>query len=344
MPTSNSDWQSLYQSFHHSINAPTNSAVIKRCPDDFKVSEDLGFSLKGEGEHLFLYIEKTGLNTADLAQSLAKHAGIKIMDVGFSGLKDKYAVTKQWLSLYLPGAQIELPNIPNAKILQVDRHNKKLRRGVHRRNEFDLMLRECSGSKEDWEVRLTSIKSEGFANYFTEQRFGRGFSNLDMAKRLFMDKQFKVRKSKRALYLSAARSWLFNEVCSNRLKNGTWYKGVAGELFILEGSRSFFESKAGHSEIDRIEQKDIHPSGPLWGKSQDSETRLNQYELSLLGNDNNQVFRAGLEQAGMKLDRRALRALAYDLQWEWLDGTDLRLKFKLQKGSYATALLRELIR
>lgn len=334
------DWNSEFQNLAYLLDTPACSTQIKKHPEDFVVSEELGFPLNGEGEHLFLYIEKKDWNTQDLAVELAKQVGIKVMDVGFSGLKDRFAVTRQWFSLYLPGKTVEIPEIDQCDVLESTRHNKKLKRGVHKGNRFQIRLRDCIGDRENWNKRLQTIAETGFPNYFTEQRFGRRFSNLDHATRLFGAKSYKTGKAKRAMYLSAARAWLFNKICSARIDDNTWGRPTAGEMLILDGSRSFFIAENTIEEKQRFQDQDIHTSGPLWGRLKESDNQYLARELAIL--ENEALFRSGLENTGMKMERRSLRAIPGKLTWAWQGDSVLNLDFYLQKGSYATALLREL--
>ncbi len=334
-------YSEIFQSFPRLSKTVLNSATFRNKYSDFKVIEDLGFEPDGQGEHLFLQIRKSGRNTAEVAERLARQAGIKALDVGYSGMKDKHAVTRQWFSLHLPGkGDLQISDEEGMEILHHSRHNKKLRRGTHKGNTFEITLRDCTGEQAEWQIRLEKINAYGFPNYFAEQRFGRGFSNLNRAEKLFGEPKFRAKRQQRSLYLSAARSWLFNQVCAARLTAGNWDGAVNGELYILEGSRSFFSADDSETEKLRYEAKDIHPSGPLWGRHKTQQDPLYHYELSLLHND--EIFRLGLEQAGLKLERRALRALAHNLQWQWLDDSSLKLTFFLNKGCFATSLLREL--
>jgi len=180
-------------------------AVFKSTPEDFQVDEILPFVADGEGHHLLLQIRKEHLNTADVQQALSALAGCRQSDVGFSGLKDFHAVTTQWFSLPLTtgGDSIERANrdmkegrdiecqkwlgellqtrisgrAGSVEIVSMARHQRKLRRGTHRRNRFKTILRGCNDRK-NFEQRLKFIERNGFPNYFGLQRFGRGASNL----------------------------------------------------------------------------------------------------------------------------------------------------------------------
>lgn len=338
MSETSCNWEEQYANFPRYNGSTELTAQFRSSVDDFRVIERLGFELTESGEHQMLYVRKTGRNTGDVADWLAKQAGIKLMDVGFCGLKDKQAITEQWFSLYLPGKpDIELPEEAGIEIIKRTRHNKKLRRGTHKANHFILVLRHCSGEPSQWQNRLESIASLGFPNYFAEQRFGFSFGNLDRALGMFGGSMRRVKRNQKSLYLSAARSWLFNRLCAQRLQDNNWDRGIEGECFILEGTRSYFSSENPQQEASRLAELDIHTSAALWGRGEPDS--LCQ---ALPWTENEQKMQAGLEEAGLKMERRALRALAHDLSWHWQDADTLELKFDLNNGCFATAVLREI--
>jgi tRNA pseudouridine13 synthase len=322
-------------------------ARIRSCPEDFQVDEELGFTPDGAGEHVLVRIRKRNLNTEQIARQLAHHTGIRTRDIGYCGLKDRNAVTSQWFSVWLPGrpdpdwSSLEDENL---QVLKQIRHSRKLQRGALSHNIFTIVLRDVQGDKNKIEIRLEMIKQQGTPNYFGEQRFGRDGNNLATAETMFEGKRIKDRHL-RSLCLSAARSFLFNEVLAARVRAGNWQTILPGEAVMLAGSRSFFVCDTVDQSIkDRLDQGDIHPSGPLWGRGElparaeaanIEHQALNRYEL----------FRSGLEQAGMKQERRALRLLVNDLNWNWLtdevEVKNLQLHFTLPAGAYATAVLRE---
>ncbi|HEC19777.1 MAG TPA: tRNA pseudouridine(13) synthase TruD [Gammaproteobacteria bacterium] len=322
------------------------SAHIRSCAEDFRVDEELSFAPDGEGEHLLLQVRKRNRNTDQVARQLARHAGVRARDVGYCGLKDRVAVTTQWFSLWLPGmpdpdwSSLEDEEV---QILAQVRHRKKLPRGALRANHFTLVLREVQGEREALERRLQTISEQGVPNYFGEQRFGRNGSNLQAAQAMFAGRRVKDRHL-RGLYLSAARSFLFNEVLAVRVRESNWNQVLPGEALMLAGSRSFFVADEIDDDIKRrFAEGDVQPSGPLWGRgslpSQADAAILEQRAL-----DSHGVFREGLESAGLRQERRALRLPVNALQWRWhAEGKDMQLRFTLPAGCYATAVLRELI-
>ncbi len=323
---------------------PQSLGKIKTKPADFIVKEQLSFKPEGSGEHAFLQIEKSGENTEYVARLLARFAGVRQRDVSFAGLKDRHAITTQWFSVWLPGkedpdwTQLELDTI---KILQVHRHARKLKRGVLSGNDFQILIRDWQGNKTKLEQQLLLIKNHGFPNYFGVQRFGRQGQNINKALALFDGA--KVKREQRGIYLSAARSYLFNQLLARRIKENCWDKAITGDVLIFDQSNSYF--KADHldeSIIERIKQGEIHPTGMMFGKGV-SETVADALELETSIVNNNQALADGLIKFDLTSDRRALRVLVDNLQWEFKDDSSLLLKFSLPAGSYATSLVRELV-
>jgi tRNA pseudouridine13 synthase len=324
--------------------SPAGSGKLRCVPDDFKVFELLSFEPSGEGEHAFLQIEKTGQNTDYVARELAQVAGVRQRDVGYAGLKDRHAMTTQWFSVWLPGkSDPDWSVLENQEItvLQALRHARKLKRGVLSANHFEITIRDWQGDKEKLITQLTAIKTNGIANYYGAQRFGHNGQNVANALAMFRGKR--VKREQRSLYLSAARSCLFNQILSSRVSAGTWNKAIAGDTFLFDGSRSCFQAQQPDDDIlRRIEAKTIHPSGVLWGKG-NLDICLDALCIEQDVMATNIELAQGLIASGVELSRRALRVNAGDLDWTFINPSQLLLTFTLPAGSYATALLREII-
>ena len=321
------------------------SATIRASDHDFQVEEQLPFEPDGTGGHTWLLIRKQGINTAWLAAQLAKHAGVPEMDVGYAGLKDRHAVTTQWFSIKVEGvtepdwAVLESETI---QILTVTRHSKKLRRGVLSGNRFRLRLTERQGVDEDWQVQLRQIASQGVPNYFAEQRFGHQGQNLQRVSDWFAGGKVPKKRQQKSLYLSSARSWLFNWVLSQRVENDTWHQAMVGDRLLLAGTKSstFVADEVDMTIQQRLGNRDVHPTGPLWGKGEplvQADSLVFETAALQLWQD----WQQGLEKAGLTQDRRSLRL--FPEQFEWTINPDVvELTFFLPAGSYATAVLREL--
>lgn len=327
------------------FGAAVLAAQIRTAPEDFFVAELPAFKPTGEGEHLLLTIEKRGLNTAFVAKELARWAGIAEMGVSHAGLKDRHAVTRQRFSVHLPkktAPDFATLQVDGLKILETTWHNRKLPRGALAGNRFALALRNVEGDREAIESRLAQVAARGVPNWFGEQRFGHGGGNI--AKALAMFGGRRVKRDERSILLSSARSELFNRVLAARVDGGKWDQPLDGEVWMLDGSRSVFGPEPWSDELARrLADFDIHPSGPLWGagelRSTDECARI---EMAAISDDVSLRLRVGLEAAGLKQERRALRLKVAELAWEWLDATTLRVSFALPPGTYATAVLHEL--
>ena len=284
------------------FGAPVLTAQYRCMPEDFFVEELAGFDPSGEGEHLLLTVEKRGMNTAFAAKRIAAWAGIAEMGVGYAGLK----------------------------------------RGALAGNRFELVLRDVAGDRTAIEARLGDIAAHGLPNWFGEQRFGRDGGNVAAALAMFAGRR--VRRDQRSLLLSAARSELFNRVLAARLADGSWNRGLEGEVWMLAGSRSVFGPEPWSGTLaQRLADFDIHPTGPLWGQGASrAEAAARDCEEAALQAGDALALRAGLEQEGLRQERRALRLRPEGLAWEWPDSSVLRLSFALPPGSYATAVLHEL--
>jgi tRNA pseudouridine13 synthase len=220
---------------------PPLTATLRSTPEDFRVEEILGYDADGEGEHALLWVEKRDANTDWVARELARFAGVSPVNVGFAGLKDRHAVTRQAFTVQLPGkADPDWSTFPHAevKVLASTRHKRKLKRGALRGNRFVLVLREVHGDRERAEEVLKGIATRGVPNYFGEQRFGREGGNVAQARAMFAGRR--VDRDKRSILLSAARSHIFNHVLAARVERDAWDKPLEGEIWSLAGSRSWF--------------------------------------------------------------------------------------------------------
>lgn len=343
--------------------APLLRARMRATPVDFEVEELDAFAPSGAGEHLLLTVEKRGMNTAYAASRIAAWAGVAESAIGYAGLKDRHALTRQRFSVWLPkkvAPDIATLAVDDAgrgeslRVLDAAWHSRKLPRGALAGNRFVLTLREVSafenaandGPADDLPARiaarLADIQAHGVPNYFGEQRFGRGGGNIPQALAMFAGRR--VPPAQRTHLLSAARSALFNRVLAARVADGSWCTALDGEVWLLDGSRSVFGPEPFDDTLAaRLAAFDIHPSGPLWGTGAlRSEAAAQALELAALADDEALALRAGLERAGLRQERRALRLCAQQLQAEWCDAQTLRLRFSLPPGTYATVVLREL--
>jgi len=323
---------------------PSGQGKIRSIPEDFIVKENLAFEPSGAGEHAFLQIEKTGENTDYVARQLARFANVRQRDVSFAGLKDRHAVTTQWFSVWLPGkadpdwTQFETDSM---KVLQSMRHARKLKRGVLSGNSFKLIIRDWQGDQDKTIRQLEAIKANGIANYYGAQRFGNEGQNVNKALAMFQGA--KAGREQRSLYLSAARSYLFNQILAYRVTRKMWNQPVAGDTYMFDLSHSCFKSQLPDAEIiRRLDAKEIHPTGALWGRGEAGVTADTlSIEQGII--DAYPELAQGLIASEVDKDRRALRVNVQDLDWQFVDDATLALAFTLPAGSYATSVSREII-
>ena len=322
------------------------SARMRSVPEDFRVEELPSFEPSGSGEHQLLTIEKRGMNTAYAARLLAEWAGVQEMAIGYAGLKDRHALTVQRFSVHLPRRMAPdialLEREGELRVLDHHWHSRKLPRGALAGNRFGLLLRDVQGAPDAIDQRLARIAEAGVPNYFGEQRFGREGDNIAQARSMFAGRR--VRREQRGILLSAARSQLFNRVLAARVERGDWDRALPGEVWMLDGTRSVFGPQPLDDALEaRLQQMDIHPTGPLWGRGAlRSADDVAGIENAALADEESLALKKGLERAGLSQERRALRVRPGGLEWTRPTPDTLALSFSLPAGSYATAVLAEL--
>ncbi len=308
--------------------APMFAARMRTTPADFQVTENLGFEFTGDGEHDYLWIEKTGTNTEWLARQLAQFADVPARDIGYAGLKDRHAVTRQWFSVpRWNSPDWTSLDVAGAQILDVQRHSKKLRRGAHKSNAFRIVLRgdDIEQHTAGIEQRIRLIREQGVPNYFGEQRFGREGSNLGLADAWAKGKR--LPRHKRSLAISTIRSFVFNESLDVRVRGATWNVLLPGDKANLDGSGSVFDVDEVDDELrQRCAAMDIHPAGELVGDGSGS------------GPDE---WLAALGKARVEKGTRSLRLKVNDLVAVIAEDSVV-LSFTLGRGTFATSVLREI--
>ena len=321
------------------------TAVLKATAEDFQVDEVLDIPLSGDGEHLWLWVEKRGLNTEEAARRLAKAAGVPLRTVSYAGLKDRQALTRQWFSIQLPGkADPDMSAAENdsLKILDSKRHKRKLQRGAHAANGFTLRLTQLQADTVRLDERLESIRQHGIPNYFGAQRFGHEGGNLGEARHYAERQALPEQRNVRSRLLSTARSYVFNQVLAARVADGSWQRAQVGDLLAFTDSRSFFPAGEAECSDPRLAILDLHPTGPQWGEGEspasgataELENTVAAREASLCN---------WLIKAGMEHERRILRLPIGRLTWHYPEPDILQLEFVLPAGCFATALVRELV-
>ena len=307
-------------------------AEFKREHDDFFVEEDLQTHFTDQGEHVYLLIESTGLNSDDVIKSLASFANLSRRAIGYSGLKDKRARTRQWFSLHLPGRGFlnwsELPALKtdhqdddnkaltynsSLTVLKSIRHIKKLRRGQHHGNFFDLRLNAVKGDHQSIAARLDAL-AHGIPNYFGPQRFGSQGKNLLKAHSLDQIHS----KRLRGLYLSAARSFLFNQILHQGIESFGWPACLAADQQQMQSAWLFGHQQKKHQNVTQNQLLD----------------ELADAVVARFENLSAQILTTDIKQA-----RRPIVLKPEKLQYQWQTEAQLRLQFYLPTGTYATEVL-----
>ncbi|OEC37327.1 tRNA pseudouridine13 synthase [Pseudomonas cuatrocienegasensis] len=324
---------------------PCGHAVLKAIAEDFQVDEVLDIDLSGAGEHLWLWVEKRELNTEDAARRLARAAGVPLRAISYAGLKDRQALTRQWFSLHLPGKadpELGAAESEQLRILSRTRHSRKLQRGAHAANGFTLRLTGLQADRERLDARLQSIAAQGIPNYFGLQRFGFEGGNLAHARHCVERGTLPEQRNARSRVLSAARSYLFNQVLAARVADGSWQRAQPGDLLAFTDSRSFFAAGEAECSDPRLAALDLHPTGPLWGEGP-SPTGEATFVLEQRIGETETELATWLAEAGLAHERRILRLPIGGLTWHYPEPDILQLEFVLPAGCFATALVRELV-
>ena len=316
-------------------------------PEDFQVDEVPLYAASGKGEHQYVHVRKRLLTTPELVRRLARAAGVHDRDVGYAGLKDKHAVTTQWLSLQTktalaPGLELG----PGAEILSVTRHDNKLRTGHLLSNRFSITL---VGVHADAAQRASTIverlRQDGLPNYFGAQRFGHGGRNLADGLRFLARGGRSRNRFEQKLLPSVVQSELFNRYLSARSGLGRT-RLIAGEVVRLEGAGAMFRVEDVAQEQPRLDARDLHLTGPMLGPKMrpaaGEALALEQQLCGELGLDEATLGTLGRLAPGT---RRDLFAPLVDLSVEVATERGepaLRLAFTLPAGGYATEVIRQL--
>jgi len=325
--------------------SPKSTGKLKAEPIHFQVKEDLGFDFSGEGEHLMVRVRKTGENTSFVANELAKACDVKSKDVSWAGLKDRHAVTEQWLSVHLPkGGTPDLSSFlaqhASIEVIETGRHNKKLRPGDLVGNHFNITLTEVS-DVEDVTRRLQSIHQHGVPNYFGSQRFGNQGNNLDEARRWGRENVRTRNQNKRSLYLSAARSWIFNAIVSNRIKQGLFTQVIEGDCIQTKEGMVLAETQQLLALNERILSGDAAITAAMAGDN-DLPTQSEALMIEQPQLDAEPDLMALIRGNRMRHERRNIVLKPQNLTWS-IEKDSVKLDFSLEAGCFATSLIRELI-
>lgn len=323
--------------------------VVKQTPDDFRVEEIPAYSPAGQGTHLFVTFEKTGLTTREAVRRIADGLGVDPRGAGFAGMKDRQAVTVQTASFEGGRAEraheLELDGI---RVLGVEAHTNKLRTGHLRGNRFRIRVRvegDAAGSAAQMERALERLRREGVPNYLGEQRFGHEGRNEHDARRWIVEGARAPRDPwKRKMLVSAFQGLLFNRVLGRRVESGTLGRVIAGDLCKVHATGGEFVVADAEVEQPRVERFEISATGPMFG----AEMRWPEGTVA-------ELERSVMDEAGLRPERlvelkaagagarRLLRVPVPDARL-FAENDAVVLELSLPKGAYATVVLRELMK
>jgi tRNA pseudouridine13 synthase len=329
---------------------PGTGGVLRTVPEDFIVDEIGAYSPSGAGDHVFVRIEKRGLTTAQAVQRIARALGVGERDIGVAGMKDRHAVTRQWLSLPPPVTpeQATALALDDVRVLEAARHGHKLRTGHVRANRFVLRVRGVAPKLEDAEARAKAIldvlaRPPGAPNFYGEQRFGREGDNAARGRELLAGgKPPRDRKLARLL-VSALQSELFNAWLTARMNDGLYARVLAGDVLHKLGGGMFTCEDAATDEA-RLVAGELVVTGPMFGDT-----------MRAAAGDAAAREDAILAAAGLARDSFAsVRAIAEGTRRDasiqvgepsvTAEGETLEVAFTLPGGAYATTVMREVMK
>lgn len=338
-------------------DGPLFTATIKQKLSDFTVYETLSFEPSNSGEHTLLHIEKTGLNTAFVAEALAKYGQLPLRSVSYAGRKDKYATTSQWFGIY-HGSSTKPDwsgfTMDGVRILNITQNERKLRTGAIKANRFEIVLRNIDNLNEQALLaRIDAIREHGVPNYFGNQRFGELIKadgsvqlggNLSLAEKLVNGEDIRNR-NKKSMAISALRSWLFNHFVSNRITHLAYQELLNGDALSLSGSNSFFIHDQEDQSLlsttkKRLSEGDVLITAPLWGEGElNSKFDAHIFEQKT-ADEHAQVCNA-LASLKLSQQRRPILLFVEDFTAQISDNSAV-LSFSLPSGCFATSVLREI--
>jgi tRNA pseudouridine13 synthase len=318
---------------------PRTGGVLRSVPADFQVDEVPLYLPSGEGEHLYLHLRKTGHTTAHVLRELAAQLGLRPQDIAAAGLKDRHAVTTQWLSLPAK-AERRLPNfaLEGVEILDTSRHVNRLGMGHLKGNRFTVRVREAAGTATLAQATLDQLEQLGIPNYFGPQRFGLGGLNAEEGLRVLRGESRLRDPAVRRFLVSSVQSLIFNRFLALRLERGLFDGLLVGDMAKKHDTGGVFEVQDAQAESLRAARGEVSATGTLFGRKVKPLTAdAGALEQEALGAW--ELTPAAF--SSRKGDRRIVRIFAADMT---LDPQDdgYTVSFTLPRGSFATSLLREL--
>jgi len=327
---------------------PGSGGRLKASPEDFRVDELPAYLPAGAGPHLYLKVEKRDRTTRDVLRQLARALGVPERDAGYAGLKDRAAVTTQWLSF--PVARDPDPAGlagPGWRVVEASRHQNKLRPGHARGNAFTVVVR--GGDLARARACAAALEAAGLPNFFGPQRFGQGGANPALGRELLSPapgpeaRRAARDRFTRRLLLSSLQSWLFNRWLAERMADGLFATALAGDLLKKLDSGGVFLCEDPAADGPRVAAFEVSPAGPMFGhRLRAAAGEPAAREARLLAAEG--LTLADFERGGGEAEgtRRAARLRVAPALDEVEGG--YRARFELPSGAYATVVMRELMK
>lgn len=325
--------------------------ALRTCDEDFAVDEELPYAPSGSGEHVLVRIEKRGMTTPDAAKVIARTLGVRERDIGIAGMKDRRAVTRQWLSLPPPVAPEQALAIEHTdlRVLEAHRHPHKLRTGHVRANRFAIRVR---GAAPDAEQRARAILAAlavppGAPNWYGEQRFGKAGDNAARGKALVTGAS-KLGRDRRMdrLMVSALQSQLFNDWLTARLADGLYRTALAGDLLHKRGG-GMFACDDPAADTARLLAGELVVTGPMFGdrmRQPSDGSPAAAREAAILAHHELERSAFATVRAIAEGTRRDATIEVADPVVVAVDGSTLEVAFTLPGGAYATTVMREIMK
>lgn len=326
---------------------PPLEGALRARPEFFRVEEVPAYLPSGEGEHLFVEFEKSGLGTREAVDRIAKALGLSPRDAAHAGLKDKHAVTTQWASFWRGDRERALAlELEGVRILSAARHGNKLRTGHLRGNRFVIRVTDTTSPASAFEAVLARLASAGCPNYYGEQRFGIGGGNLSDARAWITGARPAPRdKSARRFLVSVLQSSIFNQVLAARVTEGLLHRYVRGDLLKKEDTGGLFTTEDTADAEARVAAWAVSATGPMVGP----EMRWPEHDA--LARERSALEAAGLTEDSLRAfgrdgegTRRVLRIRPTETRVSQVDATSVEIAFTLPSGAYATVVLREMLK
>lgn len=329
---------------------------LKAYPSDFRVTEKGLYPCSSLGPHLYLDIQRQELTTPEVAKILGDAFGIDSKDVGYAGLKDKQALTRQpfsvafaeALEVELSATQLAALNAAGIECLGMERHQNKLKKGHLLGNEFVIVLRNPKLT-ENWRERLedtkTKLKDSGVPNFFGAQRFGIHGDNAQFGLNLLRSKnRFRGKRWLREFQLNAIQSLMFNIWLAHRLELDEQVTPLVGDILKTQRGGLFLNEEADHeTNCERFKAGEIVVAGPIFGnKMPKAEGQARAIEDQVLTQFDLALDLAAFRSHRLSGARRAATLALTDFSWKQ-NGDTLEFSFYLPKGSYATILMAHFI-